>query len=322
MFLFNGDIKFPGYSIKLLLILPVLARWFFTARNRMPGSVRFFWYLGIASLTLSFIVVYESGQLQTSEQITYFLTNYLFLLLAPACLMAVPFVDLQRLSRVLVFVTFPLVVLGIAQHFLSKPLLPTASEDGSLFITSWDFFDVRAFSLFGSGLDFSCFLALMTRFFVACVVVKRPGYPGRLMSTIGVGLCLIATYATLTRAAYLVVLQSAVVGWLLSRGRTIGRMKWFAMPVIGTLIAFLAIIILPGKIATLYPDLLDNQSLVERLLNWGLAVQTWRRSNGRWPLSSVMERRRVCLTRATSWTTISSISPFSREWLVSCRASA
>ena len=97
------------------------------------------------------------------------------------------------------------------------------------------------------------------------------------MSTIGVGLCLIATYATLTQGGpILVVLQSAVHGWLLSRGRTIGRVKVaLQCQMIRTRPASFRHHHLARYHRDALSNLLDNQSLVERLLNWGLAVQTW-----------------------------------------------
>ena len=275
MVLFTGAIRIPGYTIKLLLVFPLVASWFFNPQNRMRGGIRTLWILSIVCLTLSFIVVLGSGHLNAGDQTSYFLTNYLFLLLAPVCLLATPHIDLRRLSKILVIVAFPLMVLGIAQHLLSDPILPTASEDGNLYITSWDFFRVRAFSLFGSGLDFSCFLALVAPFFLVCALVKRQGYPGRLVSVIGFSLCLVATYATLTRAAYLVVLQSAIVGWSLARGRAVGKAIWAVYPLIGTVVAILAIIVVPLVVGIASHDILDNQSLLDRLISWNTALQDW-----------------------------------------------
>jgi hypothetical protein len=261
----------------------------------MTQTLRRWWTFAIVCLTLGAVAVALDQKLHFGDQAIYFLTNYFFLLLAPLCLLASPFLNTNRLGRILLGVGFPLMLLGILQHFLSDPVLPTSSDDGSLTITSWEFYSgIRAFSLFGSGLDFSCFLALLLPLFVSTALLRPRGYPGRLVSVVGIGLSLIATYATLTRAGYLVVIQSVIVGWVLSTRKTIGKIAWFSLPMITAAIAILAIIVVPLAVGNFSSDLLENHSLLERLLHWQDAVDVWTHT-----------RLRVLLTPVTLSTIIS-----------------
>lgn len=275
VWLFSGVVLAPAFVAKLALSLPILAGLFLAPRFRFRGSLAGAYIYLCFSLLISFAVGGYQAQSSLAALGGAFLTNYFFLLLCPLCLLSAPLVDLKRLFRTLFTISFPLSLLGITQYLAASPILPTESTDGRLAVASWDFYgSVRAFSLFLSGLDFACFLALMMPFLVVCFATKRV-VKSRLLSGLGICITGIATYATLTRNAYLFVPLSASAALIFLRNRPIGRTTWFFLPIIAAAIAIAAIIVVPITLTELPNGLLADQSLVERLVHWQVAVDTW-----------------------------------------------
>lgn len=275
----TDSVTLPGYTVRILLIVPIVANVLIATSQRLSRVLRFFWLAAMVALSTSFLAVCASGKLQAGNQMVYFLTNYMLPLLAPMCLLSAPFIDLRKLARLLLPVTVVLSVLGIAQYFSVNPIVPTASDDGGLVITSWEFYGrVRAFSLFLSGLDFASLLALMVAFSSAVIFCKTRLPPGRVVSAILLCLCAVATYGTLTRNAYLFVIQSGLVAAYLTRRESISKRFWFLLPLVGAAIGFLAVVVVPGVISVVSNDLLSDDSLVERLVHWEHAMNVWTNS--------------------------------------------
>lgn len=271
----SGSALIPGLTAKISLLIPIVTTAMLAPCSRLHGSLRRLYFPMLLSLIASFSIAHSRSELTFSQQVTAFFTNYFFLLLAPLCLLSKPFIDLRRIFRLLVIVWIPLTLLGIAQHFLADPIVPTESADGSLFITSWNFYgSIRAFSLFASGLDFSYFLAIMMPFFLACFVTRRV-IRNRILCGAAIGATALATYSTLTRNAYLFVLQSGLAAIFLVRSRPIGAAKWFSIPLAGAFVAVLAIVVAPLMAGNVDRDILQSQSLTERLLHWADAAETW-----------------------------------------------
>ncbi|MGA1983129.1 MAG: hypothetical protein ABSG84_11780 [Acidobacteriaceae bacterium] len=267
----------PEYFAKIGVFAAIVTHWMFGAKQQMDRRILFIWVLLGSILAVCFIAVRAAGSTLFADQVNSLFTNYLYLMCLPICLLCLkPLVRLSFVFRILAFLMVPLCALGIAQYLLSDPLVATSTSDGSFRVVSWAFEDrVRAFSLFASGFSFSCYLALMMGYCVAYVAGRGYSSRVRLLALAGCGVVALATYASITRLGFMFVFMAALFAACLSRWRKFNRISWFALPLVGFMVAGSTLLLAPLIASGANTDLVSDLSLVDRLLNWNIALNTW-----------------------------------------------
>jgi len=187
---------------------------------------------------------------------------YFTFLIAPAVLSfrgAVPERLLVRWTAALLLIC---AAIGIAQNLTGQPLLYTRSVDERFLVQSWEFFgDVRAFSLFSSGLEFGLFCSLCGALGVALL-------PRSLAH--GIALILIsafACYTTLTRNCYLVFVCSCTYAAIVTFGKRKSRGLWSPAVFIALGVAAIYAGVISYRSGTA-SNLQSGSSLVERIVAW------------------------------------------------------
>jgi hypothetical protein len=164
-------------------------------------------------------------------------------------------------------------IVGIAQYLTGQPLLYTESVDGKFEIYSWNFFDdVRAFSLFTSGLGFGLFCSLCGALGIA-LFRKSP-----LRGASWFVLSALACFSTLTRLCYIVFLCASVYAMVLVYGKRASRGLWqpllFFVLAIATILSGLRASVTEGA-----SNLQDSGSLLMRLGAWTYYLGIYSRSS-------------------------------------------
>ncbi len=271
-----GRILFPQYLARIGMYVVAAVMCFIVPQWRMPKGMMRFWVPLALALVATFVVVRSRGEMRLPDQMLYLVSNYYSLALVPFCLWAKPFLKLGTLFKLLLLVLFPLCIIGIAQYWLNNPLLPTEGGDSfdlGMFI---DFNgQVRAFSLFPNGLHFAYFLALMMAFLVTALRRRSGKLIWHLFCLLSVVLIIVATYATVTRLAFLVVAFSAFFAVLFSGVRKYSKFSWFSLPILALAIGGAIIGLSPFIASHSSNDVYSDASLVERLFHWGVALNTW-----------------------------------------------
>jgi hypothetical protein len=163
--------------------------------------------------------------------------------------------------------------IGIAQNLMAHPILYTESNDLRFQVMSWDFFgEVRAFSLFSSGMTFGVFCSLCGALGVAlCRTLPLGG-------AALVAISAVACYTTLTRTSYLTFFCACVYSTVITFGRKPGRGLWAP-----TLFVVLGLATLLTGIKSYEADsgkaLQNSYSLIERASSWTYYAQLLARSS-------------------------------------------
>jgi hypothetical protein len=174
----------------------------------------------------------------------------------------------ERLAtKILVGIFLVCALVGCAQYIFQAPIVQLASSDGNYrtYASYWmqeGSSSVRAFSIFGSALEYGNFAVL-----IAATGIGMCGRPGGWIK--GLPLYLLAAaccYTTLTRVVYIQLIFATVAAVTFTFGRRLRRMIW--QPLIGLgagwFLAFSGFSQLIGHTKSLY----DASSLELRLLQW------------------------------------------------------
>lgn len=261
MSLFAGHIIFGNSVLKLILLVIVFLGCVEHPTVDFTGVPVYTWLLCIGFLLL------DSGYLSIARGMSIgdvFLTYYdyyLMLLIGPVLLVFRGAVREKRLITIIVSVFLVCAAVGFAQYATGQALLPTESADGSFSVASWDFLgEVRAFSLFGSALEFGTFCTFCGALGIALI----PAMPIR-----GVLLFVfsaLACFTTLTRLCYLIFLCAACSAVFLTFGKKARRTMWLP-----PLYFVLGIAVMAAGVNSLIggsSNLQYSGSLLERLSQW------------------------------------------------------
>ena len=275
MAIFSGRVLIPTVILKVLMIAIAALGMLFKPKLCTPGQILYAWaalvtYLLFEATFLILTTKYSLPYIAYSFEATVF-----FLLLLPFMYAFKETIDERQVSRVIMWLFVPLVLLGIWQSLTNHPVLPTISVDHYFQVYSWDFYGrVRAFSLFSSGSNFGHFLALVAAMSVAAIY----RWKGRrkFVATMGLVLALIATYLTLTRATYVEVLLAVTTATLITRFKWRGfrlSLLWGIYASIGLFVAFVAPAIIAGLRGT--DHLFADTSLIMRYEEWAHYGGIW-----------------------------------------------
>jgi len=228
-------------------------------RSNLPLST---WAMCLAYLILDIGPLMSISDVPISVLLQSYNRYYSYLLLAPAAIVFRGKVSERLIIRGLVWSLVICAVIGFAQHVTVSPLLYTEDNDNQFVVQAWKFFgDVRAFSLFSSGLSFGIFCSLCG---ALGITLSRDSLSrGVLLTT----LAALACYTTLTRNAYLVFFCACSYSAIFTFGKKPTRGLW--QPIVYFMLGVGAILV---GLATYgndtASDLQNNSSVFERVIEW------------------------------------------------------
>ena len=225
------------------------------------------WLVAMTLLLLDFAFLWLWQSKTPAEVMLAYNAYYCPLIFAPLACAFTGRLSERLATRILVGIFLVCALIGWVQFIFQTPLIQLASSDGNFRIYASYWMQegstmVRAFSIFGSALEYGNFAVL-----AAAIGIGMCGRPGGWIK--GVPLYLFAAaccYTTLTRAVFLQLIFATFAAVTFTFGRRLRRMIW--QPLIGLVvswfIAFSGLAKLLGQTKTLY----DASSLELRLLQW------------------------------------------------------
>lgn len=263
----TGDYLIPAAGLKPLVALVSIAA-VLLLRKRLPSG--FMMFSGLAFgvvLVLSFANLVALQGVSVQDALVSQNAYYWTFLLMPLVLGVRSTVSSRRFTRVLLWVGLPLVLFGLLQFVLQRPIVSIEVPQAGFRVNSWRFHGtghIRAFSLFGSGQTFGYLLAPV----LALLIVKafRSRGARRFWFVAWAMATAAATAATLTRNTFLVVGLAAAATLLYLT--PLRRVVWL-LPVMSVTIAAVGM----AAAAWLSPagdngGILDATSLWVRLGEW------------------------------------------------------
>lgn len=171
MLLFSGHVPVPSIIIKFILIVSlVLYTTIYSGRSANRKSI-----LSLLLFLLLFLV--ELALLPSNNfAVLIFGINAMYSLLIIALLMTNfnSTVNPVHAEIAVLFISLPLVILGMAQTIMNSPLLPLLSVGGYFKVLVWNYFgQVRAFSLFEAPAYYATYLTFFGGFVFGCFLIKR-----------------------------------------------------------------------------------------------------------------------------------------------------
>lgn len=250
--LFGGYILLPRWTLQALFLatlpaLLVIRGW---GGGLLPRTLLLAWlafgsWLAIDTIFLEARLGGVSGDLTVGYYRSYFL-----LMAFPLGVLLRGSLPVHRVTIGLLLVAVPLGTLGLFQYGYDDPLLPTSALN-----TYWEVLslrldgdgNVRAFSLFNSGLTFGHFMSFVGALAV-CLLLRRDIGIVPALALIGLsGACI---YASLTRVVYLVAGAALITALVMvPRRRPPFSPPVAAMPVVWGVLGYL--------VATGIKDFLD-----------------------------------------------------------------
>jgi hypothetical protein len=224
MSLLGGQIVFGNSLIKAALLVAVVLGCVIHPRVKIAAFPLSAWLLCIGFLIVEIIYLTGARGMSPGDVLLSYYDYYFLLLIGPALLIFNGAVSERVLIRCSIFIFIVCASVAAAQYLTSSPLLYTKSVDGSFEVASWEFFgDVRAFSLFGSALEFGIFCAFSGALGIA--LIRTMPIKGSLLF-IASGL---ASYTTLTRLCYLMFIFACIYSLLLTYGKKPSRGRWYPL---------------------------------------------------------------------------------------------
>jgi hypothetical protein len=262
MSLLGGQVPINSTLTRLsVLIIPILACCIHP-RLEFAGMPMVSWSFCIALLIADIPHLVIARGMTLRDVLMSYSEYYLLLLIGPTLLIFRGTISKRLIVRSMVVLLIVSAAIGIAQYLTGQPILHTESADGKFEIYSWNFLgDVRAFSLFTSGLGFGLFCALSGALGIA--LMRRSRLKGALLLLVSA----VACFSTLTRLCYLIFFCACIYALVLTFGKKSKRGLWhpllfFALG-IGTILSGLS-----SSVSGDASNLQDSGSLILRLEEW------------------------------------------------------
>ncbi len=221
MVILGGHILVTGSIIRLMfLTIPILGCFIYpTLKNTNLPILT--WLLCIGFLLVDTPHLILARGMTLKEALTSYSDYYLLLVIGPALLAFRGTISERVIIRSLAILLVICAAIGLAQYFTGQSILPIESVDKKFEVNSSNFFDdIRAFSLFTSGLGFGLFCALCGALGIA--ITRTSALKGIAILAISS----LACYATLTRLCYLVFLCACLCALVLTFGKSLSRGLW------------------------------------------------------------------------------------------------
>jgi hypothetical protein len=262
MYLLGGQILFGTGLIKAALLVVMVSGFLLHPRVKVAAIPLSTWLLCIGFLIVEIGYLIFACGISLGDVLLSYNDYYFLLLIGPALLVFRGAVSERVLIRCSILVFVVCAALAAAQHLTSSPILYTESADGSFSVSSWNFIgEVRAFSLFGSALEFGLLCAFSGALGIA--LTRTMPIRGALLF-LASGL---ACYTTLTRLCYLVFFGACACSLVLTFGKKPSRGRW--QPFLNFLLGIATILIGINSVTSADENTLqDAGSLLGRIDQW------------------------------------------------------
>jgi hypothetical protein len=262
MFLSGGQSLFGDSVIKVALLVAVAMGCLLRPRLKITTVPWLAWLLCIAYLIVDVIHLTINCDMSLGEALFSYYNYYCLFLIGPALFIFRGAVSQRALVRCSVLIFVVCAMLAAAQHLTEKPIVYTESLDGSFMVPSWMFGGrLRAFSLFGSSLEFGLFCAFSGALGIA--LTRKMPIRGTLLAIASA----LACYTTLTRLCYLMLFSAVVSSLVFTFGKRPSRGSWLPLLwfLFGLSTIFAGLNSISGSDAG---SLQDAGSLLARLDQW------------------------------------------------------
>jgi hypothetical protein len=262
MFLSGGQSLFGDSVIKAALLVAVAAGCILHPKVKIAAIPWLAWLLCIGYLIVEVIHLTINCDMSLGEALFSYYNYYCLFLIGPAMLIFRGAVSQRTLVRCSVFMFAVCATLAAAQHLTASPIVYTESVDGSFMVPSWMLADrLRAFSLFGSSLEFGLFCAFSGALGIA--LARKMPVRGTLLAIASA----LACYTTLTRLCYLIFVGAIASSLVFTFGKKLSRGRW--LPFLWFLLGLSTILVgLNSVNSSDAGTLQDAGSLLERLNQW------------------------------------------------------
>lgn len=262
MFLSGGQSLFGDSVIKAALLVAVAAGCILHPKVKIAAIPWLAWLLCIGYLIVEVIHLTINCDMSLGEALFSYYNYYCLFLIGPAMLIFRGAVSQRTLVRCSVFMFAVCATLAAAQHLTASPIVYTESVDGSFMVPSWMLADrLRAFSLFGSSLEFGLFCAFSGALGIA--LARKMPVRGTLLAIASA----LACYTTLTRLCYLIFVGAVASSLVFTFGKKPSRGSW--LPLLWFLLGLSTILVGLNSVSSADAGTLqDAGSLLERLDQW------------------------------------------------------
>jgi hypothetical protein len=262
MFLSGGQSLFGDSVIKAALLVAVAAGCILHPKVKIAAIPWLAWLLCIGYLIVEVIHLTINCDMSLGEALFSYYNYYCLFLIGPALLIFRGAVSQRALVRCSVFILAVCAMLAAAQHLTASPIVYTESLDGSFSVPSWMFAgQVRAFTLFGSALEFGLFCAFSGSLGIA--LARKMPIRGAILAIASA----LACYTTLTRLCYLIFVGAIASSLVFTFGKKLSRGSW--LPFLWFLLGLSTILVGLNSVSSSDAGTLqDAGSLLERLNQW------------------------------------------------------
>lgn len=262
MYLSGGRTLFGDSVIKTALLVAVAVGCVLRPKVKIAAVPWLAWLLCIGYLIVEVIHLTMNCGMSLGEALFSYYNYYCLFLIGPALLIFRGAVSQRTLVLCSVFIFAVCATLGAAQHLTASPILYTESLDGSFAVPSWVFADrLRAFSLFGSALEFGLFCAFSGALGIA--LARKMPIRGALLAIASA----LACYTTLTRLCYLMFFGAVASSLVFTFCKRPSRGSW--LPLLWFLLGLSTILVGLNSVSnTDAGSLQDAGSLLGRLEQW------------------------------------------------------
>jgi hypothetical protein len=262
MFLSGGQALFGDSVIKTALLVAVAMGCILRPKVNIATIPWLAWLLCIGYLIVDVIHLTINCGMSVGEALFSYYNYYCLFLIGPALLIFRGAVSQRALIRCCVVIFTVCAILAAAQHLTASPILYTESLDGSFSVPSWMFGgQLRAFSLFGSALEFGLFCAFSGALGIA--LARTIPIRGALITIASA----LACYTTLTRLCYLMFFGAVASSLVFTFGKRPSRGSW--LPLLWFLLGLSTILVGLNSVSSANAGTLqDAGSLLERLDQW------------------------------------------------------
>jgi O-antigen ligase len=274
MFFLGGQAPLPGAVLRLALFSTFIATLMVRHQLKIPLKLAIAILVFAAYLCFRMTVITRFN-LGLLDNIYSSYLYYFPLLLLPLIFTLAGTLLEEKVVRWILVAFVPLALFGILQNIRGLPMLSVSSSDENFSVIAWGYPGyVRGFSLFGSGLSFGHYLALVAPLLLVLFYRQKRGR-NRFGMFILFAIALLAVYTTLTRLVFLWVgaalIFTAIFLWLPKSIRLLLTIVPFIFGGVGIFVA----VVLPRLLNKLSLPIFSNASLNLRLEQWNILSDLW-----------------------------------------------
>lgn len=274
---FERQFFIPSKALLIISVVPVLLIYLYRLTQSSNSGVAYSsitllraWLIGETILMLPFIYFVIIGDEDIA--IRSVREYYFYYALIPFFLIGKSYI--REFSFALSIMSAPLIIIGLTQFITSSPLIDVGNPSDKFRVLSYVFEDkIRAFSLFGSSVNYGYFINIILSICVAYIFFKKKN---TLIAPICIAILVIlfSVFTTYTRAIYMqstFVLIALIIKYISTRIRS-KFLTWLYnyFPIFALA---LVVLVTFGAIFFAGDDgIASGSTAQERYINWGVHI--------------------------------------------------